>query len=103
MKPLGMIVALIALLGVLLAPAVAQKPQGSPDPGPEEERMARMLGMMEQMEGQMKQMHEQMKDMQGMEPMRGRMGRMTGMMGRMTSMMEEHRGEMHRYCPGRKP
>lgn len=103
MKPLGTIAALIALLGVLFAPAVAQKPQGSPDPGPEEERMAQMLGMMDQMEGQMKQMHEQMKGMQGMEPMRGRMGRMMGMMGQMTSMMEKHRDAMHKNCAGRKP
>jgi hypothetical protein len=50
MKPLAPIVALIALLGMLFAPAVARKPQGSPDPGPEEERMAQMLGMMDQLE-----------------------------------------------------
>lgn len=101
MKPLGTIVTVVALLGVLLAPAIAQKPQqAGPNPGPDEERMERMLTMMDQMEDQMQQMHEQMKGLQGMTSMQGRMGRMMGMMGRMSSTMEEHRDEMQKLCPG---
>jgi type II secretory pathway component PulJ len=61
MKPLGTIVALIALLAVLFAPAIAQKQTGSPSPGPEEEMMKQMMTMMGQMEKQMGQMQEQMK------------------------------------------
>jgi hypothetical protein len=100
MKPMGTVVAVGALLAVLLAPAIAQKPQSEPPRGPDEERMARMMTMMEQMEEQMTQMHEQMKGMHGIGPMQGRMGRMMGMMGRMTSMMEEHRDEVRTMCHG---
>jgi hypothetical protein len=100
MKPLGTIVASLALLAVLLAPAIAQKQAGSPSPGPEEERMTQMMTMMEQMEKQMGQMQEQMKGMQGMGGMQGRMGQMKGSMGQMSAMMKEHRAQMQQRCPG---
>lgn len=100
MKPLGTIVASLALLGLFLTPAIAQKQTGSPSPGPEEERMARMMTMMEQMGKQMGQMQEQMKGMQGMGAMQGRMGQMQGSMHQMRAMMQQHHAEMQQNCAG---
>ena len=100
MKVLGTIVASLALLGLFLTPAIAQQKTGSPSPGPEEERMARMMTMMEQMEKQMGQMQEQMKGMQGMGAMQGRMGQMRGSMEQMQAMMQQHRAEMQEHCAG---
>ena len=100
MKSLGTTVALIALLTLFLAPALAQKPMGSPSPGPEDERMTRMMLMMGDMEQQMGQMQEQMKGMQGMGGMQGRMGQMRGSMQQMHQMMLQHRAELQRGCPG---
>jgi TolA-binding protein len=100
MKSLGTIVASLALLGLFLTPAIAQKQTGSPSPAPEEERMARMMTMMEQMEKQMGQMQEQMKGMQGMGAMQGRMGQMQGSMHQMRAMMQQHHAEMQQNCGG---
>ena len=100
MKPLGTIVASIALLAVLVAPVIAQKQTGSPSPGPEDELMTRMTTMMGQMETQMGQMQEQMKGMQGMGNMQGRMGQMKGSMEQMSSMMKEHHAQMQQRCLG---
>ena len=98
MKSLTAIVASLTLLGLFLTPAIAQKQTGSPSPGPEEERMARMMTMMEQMEKQMGQMQEQMKGMQGMGAMQGRMGQMRGSMEQMQAMMQQHHAEMQQHC-----
>jgi TolA-binding protein len=99
MKPLGAVVAAFMLLAVLLAPAIAQKPTGSPSPGPEDEMMTRMTTMMGQMEKQMGQMQEQMKGMQGMGGMQGRMGQMKGSMEQMQAMMQQHHAQMRERCP----
>jgi hypothetical protein len=99
MKPLGTIAASFALLAMLLAPAIAQKPSGSPSPGPEDELMTRMTTMMEQMKKQMGQMQEQMKGMQSMGAMPGRMGQMKGSMEQMQAMMEQHHAQMRERCP----
>ena len=100
MKSLATIVASLAMVAGLLAPALAQKPMGSPSPGPEDERMTRMMQMMGDMEQQMGQMQEQMKGMQGMGGMQGRMGQMKGSMQQMHQMMQQHRAELQRGCPG---
>jgi len=100
MKPLGTAVASIALLAVSLAPAIAQKPTGSPNPGLEDERMTRMMKMMGDMQQQMGQMQEQMKSMQGMGAMQGRMDQMRGSMEQMQAMMQQHRAEMQQHCAG---
>ena len=73
MKTLLTGLAMLALLGAFLGSALAQRPAS----GPEDERMAQMMKMMEQMQDQMKQMHEQM-----------------------TGMMQQHRAEMQKVCPG---
>jgi uncharacterized protein (DUF885 family) len=84
--------AMLVLLGVFPGSAFAQ----SPNPGPEQERMAQMMKMMEQMQGQMKQMHEQM-----MGQMQGQMKQMREQMtGQMSSMMQQHRAEMQKACHG---
>ena len=79
--------AMLAVLGALFAPALAQ----GPNPGPGEER-TQMIKMMEQMQGQMKHMHEQMQGqmMQTHEKM----------MGQMSGMMQQHRAEMMKACHG---
>ena len=92
MKMFVTLLALVAVVGVFLLPALAQGPKA--DPGPEQDGMARMMGMMSQMQEQMQQMQEQMKGMQGMGPMQG------GVMGQMNSMMQQHRAEMQKLCPG---
>jgi TolA-binding protein len=102
MKSFGMVVASLGLLAVFMAPATAQKPTGSPGPGPEDEPMARMMKMMGDMQQQMGQMQEQMKGMQGMQGMggmHGRMGQMRGSMEQMSVMMQEHRTWMKDRCP----
>ena len=84
--------AMLVLLGVFPGSALAQQP----NPGPEEERMAQTMKMMEQMQGQMKQMHEQM-----MGQMQGQMKQMREqMMGQMSRMMHQHRAEMQKACHG---
>ena len=83
------LVFLVALLGA----ALAQRP----DPGPEEERMAQMMKMMEQMQGQMKEMHQQMGQMKHMQ---GQMSQMRQMHEQMVGMMRQHRVEMQKGCPG---
>ena len=97
MKSLGTAVASLALLAVFLAPAIAQKPTGSPSPGPEDERMTRMMKMMGDMQQQMGQMQEQMK---GMGAMQGRVDQMRGSMEQMQAMMQQHRAEMQQHCVG---
>ncbi len=69
MKPLTAIPALAVVLGVFLAPAIAQKPKAGPEPGPEGDRMARMMTLVGEIQEQMK--HEQVKGVQGMGPMQG--------------------------------
>jgi TolA-binding protein len=86
---LTILVFLVALLGS----ALAQRPS----PGPEEERMAQMMKMMEQMQGQMKQMHEQMGHMKQMQT---QMSQMKQMHEQMAGMMQQHRAEMQKGCPG---
>ena len=89
---------LVALVGVSIAPALAQGPTAGPPA--EQERMVRMMTMMGEMWEQMRQMQEQMKDLQGMGPMPDRMGGMIDMMKQMNSMMQQHRAEMEKLCPG---
>lgn len=98
MKMFATLLALVAVVGVFLLPALAQGPKA--DSGPEQDQMARMMTMMGEMQEQMNQMREQMNGMQGMGPMQGGMGRMMGMMGQMDSMMQQHRAEMQKLCPG---
>lgn len=85
--------ALILVLGVVLAPAIAQKAKDGSAPTAADDHMTRMMTMMEQMQEQMKGMRDDMARMQGMGPMRGRMDHMMGMMGQM-------HGEMQKGCPG---
>jgi hypothetical protein len=91
--------ALILVLGVVLAPAIAQKAKDGSASNPDDQ-MSRMMTMMEQMQEQMKRMQDDMAGMKGMGPMQGRMGHMMGMMGQMNGMMHEHHAEMQRGCPG---
>ena len=93
------IFALVLVVGVVLAPAIAQRAKDASAPPPAADQMTRMMTMMEQMQEQMKSMHEQMAGMQGMGGMPGRMNRMMGSMGRMHGMMQEHRAEMEKACP----
>jgi|SRR5713226_7366302 len=87
---------LVAALGI----ALAQRPKAASDPGPVDDRMARMITMMGEMREQMKEMQGQMKGMQGMGLMQGGMDRMMGMMGRLDTEMLQHRSEMQKLCPG---
>lgn len=87
------VMALILVLGVVLAPAIAQKAKDGSASKPADDQMSRMMTMMEQMQEQMKGMRDDMAHMQGMGPMRGRMDHMMGMMGQM-------HGEMQKGCPG---
>ena len=75
MKMCVTLLALVAVVGVFLLPALAQGPKA--DPGPEQDGMARMMMMMGEMREHMKQMQEQM-----------------------NSMMQQHRAEMQKLCPG---
>lgn len=87
------------LLGILgLGPAMGASQPARSGAGPmvDEERMARMMKMMDEMREQMKGMREQM---QGMGAMHGRMGNMMGQMGQMRTMMDQHRGQMMQHCP----
>jgi hypothetical protein len=77
------IAALMLVLGVVLAPAIAQKPKDGSASQPADAQMSRMMTMMEQMQEQMKQMHD---DMAGMKGMR--------------QMMQEHHAQMQKGCPG---
>jgi len=86
MKTLLTGLAMLALLGAFLGSALAQRPAS----GPEDERMVRMMKMMEQMQDQMKQMHGQMTQMKQMHE-------------QMTGMMQQHRAEMQKVCPGAAP
>src|SRR5262249_6764214 len=65
-----------ALLVALPWPSPAQ----GPAPGPDDQRMMRMMQMMDQM----KEMHDQMAQMKAMHG----------------QMMQEHRAEMQKMCPG---
>jgi len=100
MKTFATLLALAAVVGVFLGPALAQAPKAGRAAGPGEDRMTRMTTMMGEMQEQMKQMQEQMKDMRGTGLMPDRMGGMTGMMEQMSTMMEQHRAEMQKLCPG---
>ena len=93
MKTLLTGLAMLALLGAFLGSALAQRSAS----GPEDERMVRMMKMMEQMEDQMKQMHGQMAQM---KQMHGQMTQMKQMHEQMTGMMQQHRTEMQKVCPG---
>lgn len=90
--------ALILVLGVVLAPAVAQKTKDGA--ASSDDQMNRMMNMMGQMQEQMKRMHDDMAGMKGMGPMQGRMDRMMGMMGQMDGMMQQHHAQMQKGCPG---
>jgi hypothetical protein len=94
------ILALMLVLGVVLAPAVAQKAKDGAASRPADDQMSRMMTMMEQMQEQMKRMNDDMAGMKGMGPMQGRMHSMMGMMGQMNGMMHQHRAEMEKGCPG---
>ena len=91
MKMFVTLLALVAVVGVFLLPALAQGPKA--DPGPEQDRMAPMMKTMGQMQ-------EQMKGNAGHGADAGPHGRMMGMMGQMNSMMQQHRAEMLKLCPG---
>lgn len=93
MKTLLTGLAMLALLGAFLGSALAQRPAS----GPEDERMARMMNMMEQMQGQMKQMNGQMTQMKQMHE---QMTQMKQMHEQMTGMMQQHRADMQKLCPG---
>ena len=93
MKTLLTGLAMLALLGAFLGSALAQRPAS----GPEDERMAQMMKMMEQMQDQMKQMHGQMAQMKQMHE---QMPQMKQMHEQMTGMMQQHRAEMQKLCPG---
>ena len=86
---LTMVVFVAALLTLVFAP----RPAAAAD----DERMARMMKMMEQMNGQMKQMQEQMGQM---KQMHGEMAQMKQMHEQMRSMMQEHRAGMQQGCHG---
>jgi hypothetical protein len=98
MKTFLRLLVLVALVGLSIAPALAQGPKAGPPP--EHEQMARMMTMMGEMWEQMQRMQEQMKGMQGTGPMPDRMGGMIDMMKQMNSMMQQHRTEMQKVCPG---
>src|SRR5438552_12354907 len=89
---------LVALVGVSIAPALAQGPTAGPPA--EQERMVRLMTMMGEMWEQMRQMQEQMKELQGVGPMPDRMGGMIDMMKEMNGMREERGAEMQRGSPG---
>ncbi len=93
MKTLLTGLAMLALLGAFLGSALAQHSAS----GPEDERMARMMKMMDQMQDQMKQMNGQMTQMKQMHE---QMGQMKQMHEQMSSMMQQHRAEMQKLCPG---
>ena len=93
MKTLLTGLAMLALLGAFLGSALAQRPAS----GPEDERMARMMKMMDQMQDQMKQMNGQMTQMKQMHE---QMGQMKQMHEQMSGMMQQHRAEMQKLCPG---
>src|SRR5215831_2306160 len=75
-----------ALLVALPGPSLAQ----GPATGPDDQRMTRMMQMMEQMKDQMAEM----------KAMHGQMMQMNQMHERMSGMMQEHRAEMQKMCPG---
>ena len=95
--------ALILVVGVVLAPAIAQRLNGDSAPGHIDPEMTSMMSMMDQMADQMELMHQQMGSMHGTGPMRGRMERMIGMMDHMNGMMEQHRAQMERRADGPNP
>jgi hypothetical protein len=103
MMSLRMLVAAFAVaLPLTIAPALAQK-ASSPDPGPEEESIARMVANMHELRDEMRRMHEDMKGA-GMGPMHGRLGRMADRMDEMRAAMELHRTRIREQCSGmRKP
>lgn len=86
---LTMFVFVAALLALVFVP----RPAAAAD----DERMARMLKMMEQMNDQMNQMQQQMGQM---KQMHGEMGQMKQMHEQMRGMMQEHRAEMQKGCHG---
>ena len=95
------IFALALVLGVVLAPAIAQKAKDGAAPGPADDQMTQMMKMMGQMQEQMKGMRDDMAGMKGMGPMQGRMDHMAGMMGQMNGLMREHHAQMmQKGCPG---
>lgn len=91
--------ALMLVLGVVLAPAVAQKAKDAASK-PADDQMSRMMTMMGEMQEQMKRLNDDMAAMKGMGPMQGRMHHMMGMMGQMNGMMHRHHAEMQKGCPG---
>lgn len=90
------IFALVLVVGVVLAPAIAQRLNGDSAPGSVDPEMTHIMSLMDQMADQMELMHEHMGRMQGSGTMRGRMERMIGMMDHMNGMMEQHRAQMER-------
>lgn len=86
-------VTLFMFVAALLAVVFTPRPAAAAD----DERMARMLKMMEQMNDQMKQMQQQMGQMQQMH---GEMAQMKQMHDQMRGMMQEHRAEMQKGCHG---
>lgn len=93
MKTVLAALTMVVFLAALAGPALAQ----GPATGSEDQRMMRMMQMMEQMKDQMKQMHEQMMQM---KEMHGQMMQMKQMHERMSGMMQEHRAQMQKGCPG---
>jgi TolA-binding protein len=93
MKTLFAGLTILVLTVALVGSALAQGPAA----GPDSERMAQMMKMMEQMRDQMKQMHEQMGQMKQMQ---GQMTQMKQMHEQMNGLMQQHRTEMQKGCPG---
>jgi hypothetical protein len=94
------ILAVMLVLGVVFAPALAQKAKDGAASKPADDQMGRMMTMMEQMQEQMKRMHDDMAGMKGMGSMPGRMDHMMGMMGQMSGMMHQHHADMQNGCAG---
>jgi uncharacterized membrane protein (DUF106 family) len=84
---------MVVFVAALLALVWVPRPAAAAD----DERMARMLKMMEQMNDQMKQMQQQMGQMQQMH---GEMAQMKQMHEQMRGMMQDHRAEMQKGCHG---
>jgi hypothetical protein len=94
------VLAPILVLGVVFAPAVAQKAKDGAAAKPADDQMTRMMTMMGQMQEEMKRMRDDMAGMKGMGSMQGRMDHMMGMMGQMSGMMRQHHTDTHGGCPG---
>jgi len=81
---------MLAVFG-FVQPALAQEPHH----GPGDDRIVRMMGMIEQMQAEMRQMHEQMQ-----AQMQGHMKQMREQMMGINGTMQQHRAERQNTCDG---